>query len=229
MALPRVPNMQQYLEMRHRGIDWALAEFDPDRVVEIGAGLSRRGLTWAADRGVHYLEIDLPHMIEAKQQALSMRAPKSLAERAKTKLQHRAIDVLSPELRDFLRDELRQGTRRVVIAEGLLGYFDPKEREHIVRTVAEALKEAGGGILLCDLRAKEGGSSVAAAAKVLRGAIWLVTRGRGARQDFPSTDAVREFFRSAGFEKAEPVPVARATPELAKLKSPARVWQAEIR
>lgn len=228
MALPRVPNMQQYLEMRHRSIDWALSEFDADRVVEIGAGLSRRGLTWAADRGVDYLEVDLPHMIEAKKEALSMRAPKSLAERAKTKLRHHAVDVLSPEFRDFLRDELASGSRRVVIAEGLLGYFDLAERERIVRSVGEALQAAGGGIFLCDLRAKEGGSSVAAAAKVLRGAIWLVTRGRGARQDFESTDAVREFFRNAGFASAEPVPVARATPELSKLKNPARVWEARI-
>jgi O-methyltransferase involved in polyketide biosynthesis len=228
MALPRVPNMQQYLEMRHRGIDWALSEYDADRVVEIGAGLSRRGLTWAADRGVDYHEVDLPHMVDAKQDALSSRAPKSLVERAKTKLRHSAIDVLSTTFSEFLRDELRRGTRRVVIAEGLLGYFDLEERERIVRAVATALKEAGGGIFLCDLRAGEGGSSVTVAAKILRGAIWLVTRGRGARQDFSSTAAVREFLQNAGFTKAELVPVVLATPELAKLKSPASVWQAEV-
>jgi O-methyltransferase involved in polyketide biosynthesis len=227
MLLPGVPNMQQYLELRHRAIDWALDAYAPDVVVEIGAGLSRRGLTWASDRGTEYLEVDLPHMIEAKKAAIEKRADVSLQARAKEKLSHHAVDVLSPGFSQFLREQLARGKRRAVIAEGLLGYFDPRDRSRIVKSVAEALAANGGGIFLCDLRAREGGSSVAVAAKVLRAAIWLVTRGRGARQDFRSADEVRAFFAAAGFSSAEPVRVEDATPQLASLRGPARVWRAE--
>ena len=44
---PRVPNMLEYLGYRHLMIESALKRIEPDTVVEIGAGLSRRGTTWA--------------------------------------------------------------------------------------------------------------------------------------------------------------------------------------
>ncbi len=227
-VLPGVPNMQQYLEMRHRAIDWALGEYAPDCVVEIGAGLSRRGLTFVADHDAKYVEVDLPHMVEAKQRAIKARASRELRLIAAARLRQEAVDVLSAEFREFLTKELQQGERRAVVAEGLLGYFAIDERTQIVKNVAGALADAGGGIFLCDLRAAEGGASVAFAAKVLRAAIRIVTRGRGARRDFRDADAVRAFFAECGFSKAEPIGVERATPNLARLKGPGRVWQASV-
>lgn len=220
---PGIPSMAQYLELRHRAIEHALDEISPDRIVEIGAGLSRRGLTWAADRGIRYTEVDLPHMIEAKRAALERASPE-VRQRAHGKLSQAAVDVLAPEFEPWLAAELGGAERPVVVAEGLLGYFALPERARIVRAVASALTRAGGGALICDLRSGEGGASIAALAKVLRGAIWIATRGRGAREDFAGPDAVREFLLGAGFSSAEPISVERATPELAHLRSPARVW-----
>lgn len=223
-AAPSVPSMAQYLELRHRAIDHALDQFGPDRVVELGAGLSRRGLTWALDRGVVYTEVDLPHMIAEKRRALA-RAPE-LEARAKGKLRHEAVDVLSEEFSPWLARELAGAERPAVVAEGLLGYFALPERRRIVAAVAGALASAGGGEFLCDLRSGEGGRAVAAAAGMLRGAIWIATRGRGAREDFASPEAVQRFLIDAGFSTAESIPAERACPELARLRSPARVWRA---
>jgi O-methyltransferase involved in polyketide biosynthesis len=223
---PTLPSMTQYLELRHRAIEHALAEAKPDRVVEIGAGLSRRGVTWAADHGVEYVEVDLPHMIAAKRDAIAARAPASLRAKLDGRLRHEAVDVLSREFAAWLAGVLAGAERPVVIAEGLLGYFPLDERSEIARAVAEGLRAAGGGTFLCDLRAREGGRAVAVGAKLLRGAIWLATRGRGAREDFASHDAIRAYFREAGFVSAEPVSTERATPELTHLRSPARVWRA---
>jgi O-methyltransferase involved in polyketide biosynthesis len=224
LAAPGVPSMTQYLELRHRAIEWALDAIEPDRIVELGAGLSRRGVTWAADRGVDYLEVDLPHMIAAKRAALE-RAPVALRERIAGRLRHAAIDVLSDDFSDRLAHEIEGAARPVVIAEGLLGYFELAERAKVVRAIARALSPARGR-LICDLRAGEGGAPIAAAARILRGAIWIATRGRGAREDFPSRDAAREFLVAAGFSGAEIVPVESAVPKLAHLRSPANVWQA---
>jgi O-methyltransferase involved in polyketide biosynthesis len=225
---PGLPSMTQYLEMRHRAIEHALAEIQPDRVVELGAGLSRRGITWAADHGVQYVEVDLPHMVRAKREVIAERAPASLKERIAERLRHVSIDVLSDELERFLIDELGQAERPAVIAEGLLGYFGYEERLGVARSIAGALHGAGGGTFLCDLRSREGGRTVAVAARVLRGAIWLATRGRGAREDFASPEAIRLFFRDAGFSAAEPIPTERATPHLSGLRTPARVWRATV-
>jgi hypothetical protein len=114
------------------------------------------------------------------------------------------------------------------VAEGLLGYFPLAERRQLVGAIAGALGARGGGALICDLRAGEGGAAIAAAAKILRGAIWLVTRGRGAREDFADPEAARSFLLEAGFARADQVSAERATPELARLRSPARVWRAEV-
>jgi O-methyltransferase involved in polyketide biosynthesis len=226
-ATPGMPSMVDYLELRHGAIEHALEQLAPDIIIELGAGLSRRGATWAADRGVDYVEVDLAHMIAAKRRALE-RAPPELRHRIEGKLRHAAIDVLSDQFGDFLTRELAQRERPVVVAEGLLGYFALPERGRLVSSIAQALRARGGGALICDLRAGEGGPAIAAAAKILRGAIWLVTRGRGAREDFSGPEAARSFLLEAGFARAEQVPPEQATPELARLRSPARVWRADV-
>jgi O-methyltransferase involved in polyketide biosynthesis len=224
-ALPGMPSMVDYLELRHRAIEHELERIGPDKIIELGAGLSRRGVTWAAERGVDYVEVDLPHMIAAKRAALG-RAPADLRARLEGKLRHAAVDVLSSELGELLRRELGTPERPVVVAEGLLGYFALSERRAVVGSIARAIRARGRGALICDLRAGEGGATIAAAAKLLRAAIWLVTRGRGAREDFAGPEAARSFLLEAGFAHVEQVSVEQATPELARLRSPARVWSA---
>ena len=221
---PTVPSMLQYLELRHRCIELALDEAAPDRIVEIGAGLSRRGLTWAADRGVDYIEVDLPHMVEAKREIIRTRVPEALRARAGDRLKHEAVDVTAPGFEAWLERVLAGAQRAVVGTEGVLGYFELGDRERFARAVARAL--GGRGSFVCDLRSREGGRSVAAAARLLRAGIWLVTRGRGAREDFPSREAITRYFERAGFERSDPVSVERAAAHLEGLRTPARVWQA---
>lgn len=197
---PTVPSMIQYLELRHRCIELALEEARPDRIVEIGAGLSRRGLTWAADRDVDYVEVDLPHMVDAKRAIIEERVPADVRARARGRLRHEAVDVLGSGFEDWLGAALEGAESPMVIAEGVLGYFELEERAKVARAVARALQ--GRGAFLCDLRAREGGRSVAAGAKLVKAGIWLVTRGRGAREDFENGEAILRFFDRAGFARA---------------------------
>lgn len=226
-ALPVVPSMTQYLEMRHRAIELALDDIGPDRIVEIGAGLSRRGVTWAADRGVRYLEVDLPHMVDAKREVIARRAPVGLRAKLDGMLRHEAKNVLADDFGEWLAERLSGAARPVVIAEGLVGYFDRAEQERLAAGIAAGLRAAGGGSFLCDLRSGEGGRAVAAGASVLRGAILIATRGRGVRKDFEGQDDVRNWFATAGFSRAEPVEVGRSHPHLSRVRSPALVWRAE--
>jgi O-methyltransferase involved in polyketide biosynthesis len=223
-AHPTVPSMIQYLELRHRSIELALEEARPDRIVELGAGLSRRGLTWAADRDVDYVEVDLPHMVEAKRAIISERVPADVRARARGRLRHEAVDVLGSGFDEWLARTLEGAVSPVVIAEGVLGYFDLEERRRVARAIAGGL--AGRGAFVCDLRAREGGRSVAVGAKMVKVGIWLVTRGRGAREDFESSEAIVRFFEQAGFSQCGPIPVEAAAPWLRRLRSPVKVWRA---
>jgi O-methyltransferase involved in polyketide biosynthesis len=221
---PGVPSMKQYLALRHLTIDHALAALDPDRVVEIGAGLSRRGTTWALDHDVAYVEVDLPHMVAHKRAAISARFSGVRGARLRERLTLVEHDVLAPDFADWLAARVHGAERPAVIAEGVLGYFARPERLRIARAIATALAPRGGSFL-CDLRAQEGGRSVAVAARILKTGIKLVTRGRGAAEDFASDEDVRGFFAEAGFAEAAPVD-ARAVPGTPSVASPAKVWRA---
>ncbi len=221
---PGVPSMEQYLAQRHLAIEHALEGLAPDLVIEIGAGLSRRGITWALDRGVRYVEVDLPHMTAEKRAAVERSLPEDLRARLGATLDLVSRDVLDDDFGAWLRARVAGAARPVVIAEGLLGYFPRDERLRLARAIRHALAPARGAFL-CDLRAREGGPSIAIGARVLRAGITLVTRGRGAREDFAGLDDVRRFFADAGFLRADPIDL-RDVPRAPRVPSPARVWHA---
>lgn len=220
--VPGVPSMAQYLELRHRSIESVLEDERPDVVVEIGAGLSRRGVTWA-ERGVRYVEIDLPAMSALKQRLIAERASPDLRARISGKLSHVAADVLAEGFERELARMLEGASRPIVIAEGVLAYFAPEHRRQLVRSVASAL--SGRGAFVCDLRTEEGSRSMRGATALLKGSIRLVTKGRGTRQDFADEGEVRRFFAECGLANAEPVPRERV-PQLLAIETPGRVWRA---
>lgn len=218
---PRAPLLVDVLAYRHRTIDRELERIAPDRVIELGAGLSRRGLAFAA-RGVRYLELDLPHMVAAKRMRLA-RLPEPLRRVARERLRVEPEDVLAPGLGARLARELEGAERAVVIAEGVMGYFAIDERRHIARAVREGLSAAREGSFLCDLRDREQLAEIAGAVRVLRAAIRLVTRGRGLRPDFASAAHVLELFETAGFSGASAVD---GSPASSHLHLPIRIWRA---
>lgn len=224
-ATPGVPSMTQYLALRHLSLDHALRTIEPDRVVEIGAGLSRRGTTWALDHDVEYVEVDLPHMAAHKRAAIAARFHGELGAKLARRLSVVEHDVLGAGFSGWLSETLRGAARPVVIAEGVMGYFPRPERLALARAVAAALAPVAGAFL-CDLRAREGGRAVAVAARIVKGGIKLLTRGRGAAEDFAGDDDVRAFFAEAGFRAAAPID-SRRVPGTPKVDSPAKVWRAD--
>src|SRR6185295_6969582 len=59
-------NRLGHFENRYRSIDQALAIVGHRNIVEIGAGLSFRGLAMAQSPGIHYLDTDLPDLLAVK-------------------------------------------------------------------------------------------------------------------------------------------------------------------
>jgi O-methyltransferase involved in polyketide biosynthesis len=220
-----LPSMAQYLGMRHRLIDRRLVELAPELVVELGAGLSRRGVTWALDHDVDYWEVDLPHMVRRKRALLIERAP-ALLERASRRLRWASMDVLGGGFVEWLEHQVR-GRRVAVVAEGLLSYFPIDERRVLFGAIRGALATAAHGVVLCDVRDRAAGARLRAGEQILRAGIRLVTRGRGVAKDFDSPDAARAFFLEAGFSSAEPMSLG-GVPDLAHLPFPARVWELSL-
>ncbi len=219
---PFAPSMTQYLEYRHRAFESVLEDAPPDVVIELGAGLSRRGVTWAS-RGVRYVEVDLPPMVRAKQRMIAERADPALLEAIRGRLEHVSLDILSAAFPAQLAALLEGAARPVVMTEGVLTYFTPEDRRKLARSVATAL--AGRGAFVGEMRVKQAPGATDAALKTLRGAIRLVTRGRGAGAEEESHEAAREAFLGAGFSDVQPIDPGR-WPHLARWPLPARVWVA---
>ncbi|MCA9608890.1 MAG: class I SAM-dependent methyltransferase [Myxococcales bacterium] len=219
---PFAPSMTQYLEYRHRAFESVVEDDRPDVVVELGAGLSRRGVTWAS-RGVRYVEVDLPPMIRAKQRMIAERADRALLEAIRGRLEHVSVDILSDAFPDQLASLLDGAARPVVMTEGVLSYFAPADRRKLARSVAAAL--AGRGAFVGEMRVKQPAGAGAAALKTLRGATRLVTRGRGQGMEEESHEAARQALLDAGFTDVQPVEPSR-WPHLARWPLPARVWVA---
>ncbi len=68
---PAVRLHNEYLFVRHFAHEARLRQIRPSCIVEIGAGLSPRGIAFAsADPDLRYIEVDLPNMVAAKRSAL---------------------------------------------------------------------------------------------------------------------------------------------------------------
>jgi O-methyltransferase involved in polyketide biosynthesis len=211
----RPSKLLRTLRNRHALIDGELEQLAPDLVVELGAGLSRRGLTFAADRGVRYLEVDLPEMVAYKAQLLEQRGSAALRQAAAPRLRGLAADIMADDFAQLLARELAGAERPVVVAEGVVGYFGPALRLKLLRAVAHALH--GRGAMLADLRLYPPGEQ---GSRILRVGQLVATRGRGAAPGFTSAAQITGLFHDAGF---------REVTQLAPLESDvlSSVWRAE--
>jgi O-methyltransferase involved in polyketide biosynthesis len=148
------PSLDQMLLARHRVLDHLLEQAIQSgkvgQVIEVAAGLSPRGFTFAARHPrLVYLEADLPEMAAIKR--------RRLAEAGLGGPRHRVLEV------DALRDDgpeslpalaaahLDPGVGTAVITEGLLGYFDRSSVEGMWARFARVLSRFPSGVYLSDL------------------------------------------------------------------------------
>jgi O-methyltransferase involved in polyketide biosynthesis len=234
----KLPSLLDYLEFRHRMLDTQLDAMAPDRIIELGAGLSHRGVTWALDRGVRYTEIDLPHMSAVKRGMFEQapgRVRLALCDDLALReggLELRSTNILAPGFADELAALVEGAERPVVVSEGMLDYFELEARETLLHNIASGFRKAGVlGHYLTDLQRGDRERKVGSAAKVMRQAIKLATRGRGPARPFRNLEHVDRMFALAGFDAGSelaPKLLAEREPRLARLRSPTTIWLARV-
>lgn len=149
LAPPPLRYHHQYLYIRHRVFEERLRELAPDYVLEIGAGLSPRGLTFSQnDAELTYVEVDLPHMVAAKRERLARVALPS-------NYHLTSVDLLADDFPARVPVQPKPGDRIVVITEGVVDYLDMEEKQVAFRNIARFLGEHGGGHYLLELHPRE--------------------------------------------------------------------------
>jgi O-methyltransferase involved in polyketide biosynthesis len=193
---------------RHALIDSLLRGSNARGVVELAAGLSRRGVSFSSDPALAYVEVDQPHVIATKRELLS-RSEAGRAALARENLTLVAADVTATPF-----DELAPHDRAplFVIAEGLLMYLDANAQRALARSIASRLARGGGTFVFDYVPPCE----QPPAGAVGRGLEWLMkrfTKGQAFAKDTRTRADVIADLLAAGFDRVEaiePRSVARA-------------------
>lgn len=203
---PDVPSLRWSLAQRHAALDH-LAQ-GHTQIVELAAGLSRRGAAFSERPGVRYVEVDLPAMI-ARKEALLARTPEGVAVRERGSLVRVAADVRDLDLATILAPG-----PVCVIAEGLLMYLDADAQRALWRKLGTALADRPGSTLLFDLVPAVEQPKPGLLGRMLG---WLMARftdGRGFVRDLRTrTDVVREL-HEAGFTEVRALEPAELSGEM---------------
>jgi O-methyltransferase involved in polyketide biosynthesis len=131
---------------RYRSLDLLLKEAGLPRILEIGAGLSFRGLELARTTSAFYVDTDLPSIAELKAALVTKLHPLPLL----GTLLVRPLDALDrPALRAIV--ELMPAGPLAIANEGLLIYLSAEEKARLAENVRAVLLARGGVWLTADV------------------------------------------------------------------------------
>jgi hypothetical protein len=186
LARPELPELRVSLLHRHVIIDRLLG--DAHDIVEIAAGLSRRG---AANCDRNYTEIDLPAVIVKKTQLLGR------TEAGRAVLEN--LRLIGGDVTTMVIP-----TAELVIAEGLLMYLDGPARRQLFASITSPR-------LVFDLVPTSEQPAPGRVGALLEAAMKKFTGGRSFERDADTRAQIIDELHAAGFEQVD---VHTPTPDL---------------
>ncbi len=202
------PSLRCSLVHRHAMIDHLLRASGARYVLELAAGLSRRGAAFTADPGVHYTELDLPHVIE-KKRALLERTDEGRRVLARPGLRLVAADVVEANLAPFAP----RGEPLFVIAEGLMMYLSADAQRGLYAKVRRLGAIASRVSFVFDRVPPDEEPPPGRVGRALEAAMKRFTGGRSFEPDPRTRAGIVGDLRTVGFDEAEAIEsgeVARA-------------------
>lgn len=190
---PQTYSLPHQLLHRHAAIDHLRTASGLRHTVEIASGFSPRGVKVSADVREHYLEIDLPDMVKAKQRQLAA-TPDGQAALARDNFRLQPGDITTMDFRQPF-----PGQPVCLISEGLMMYFPRARQLPIWRAMAERLC-ATGGVYLFDYIPLSEEPPRSLAGRLLHFLRFYVLRLRGDfAYDARDREAIAADLRACGF------------------------------
>lgn len=200
------PSLDMMLLARHQLIDHQLRQLIEagrvSQVLEIAAGFSPRGARFAADyaqRGLVYVEGDLPAQADQKRAALA-RAGLSREHHHVVPL-NALLDEGPGSVQDVCARLFRPDRGLAIITEGLLGYFDQAAVEGMWARFAAALRGFSSGLYLSELTIGQDIEGVRGA-QLFRRVLGAFTRGR-VHVHYERPEQVEAALHQAGFRTVQ--------------------------
>jgi O-methyltransferase involved in polyketide biosynthesis len=200
--------LRESLVHRHAAIDALLKRSGARQVLELAAGLSRRGATFSADPALRYTELDLP-AVSRKKRALLERSDEGRAVLARPNFRLVEADVQEATLETWVEP----GLPLCVIAEGLLMYLQPPAQRALWERIARVSERAVEATFVFDLVPASEQPKPGAVGRALEAAMKSFTGGRSFERDARSREEIAAEVRLAGFPEVvmiEPAQVAAA-------------------
>ena len=137
-----------HFESRYWSIDQLLEGLSINNILEISSGFSFRGLEKIKTKGVHYIDTDLPDVIETKKEFITVL--QNEGSNVGGKLELVPLNALDEEQFQAVIKKFKGG-ELVIINEGLLMYLDNSEKEKLCKIISKILKEHGGYWITADI------------------------------------------------------------------------------
>lgn len=135
------------LEYRYKMISKVINNSSYDVIVELGAGLSSRGLMYC--NTCKYLEIDFPDIVNLKSNAYAKMENMTSGE-INNCPDMLASDVLTNYTWDYISDYI-ENKRVLFVNEGLMRYLTFDERSYVASNISSILKKNGGKWVTADV------------------------------------------------------------------------------
>ena len=182
-----------HFESRYWSIDQLLSELHAKNILEISSGFSFRGLQTVQENNVHYIDTDLPDIIETKMNLLARLQKETAPTGTLETLPLNALDE-----KQFAETVSRFSEGQIVIInEGLLMYLNKEEKEKLCGIIRNVLRQHGGYWITADIYIKkELDKNVF---KLDQKLIEFAKQHNVAENRFDSLQAAEEFFSAMGF------------------------------
>jgi O-methyltransferase involved in polyketide biosynthesis len=183
----------RHFENRYRSLDRLLLQAGCANVLEIGAGLSFRGLELARTSPTHYVDTDLPALATLKAELVARLHPEPLV----GTLRVQALDALDDAAFQSTVESIPDGPLAIA-NEGLLVYLNQAEKARLAKNVRAALSARGGLWLTADVYVKNPGGSAPTVGYGRSRA--FIDAHRIEQNKFCDWAAAERFFSDAGFQ-----------------------------
>ena len=186
-------------EIRHKSIEEMIRKSGIKQVLELASGLSFRGLAFAQDPDISYVETDLDGLTEEKRVlAAALKDKYSLSLNSNFRLAAaNALDKF--QLQDAI-SHFKKEQAVAVVNEGLLPYLTTNEMETVAGNIKEILDQFGGIWITPDFSLKENYTEVSAQRIQVRDAIAELTGRRLHSSIFENEEDLSSFLRKMGLQ-----------------------------
>lgn len=140
-----------HFEIRYLSIDKLLNELPVKNILELSSGFSFRGLEKAKERGIYYIDTDLPDVINAKREFITSLQTESV--KLEGKLEILPMNALDENQFQEIVSHFPNG-EIAILNEGLLMYLDTNEKVKLCRIIHKILRERGGYWITADIYLK---------------------------------------------------------------------------